>query len=76
MKKRSTVAAFLLALAAFAADSVPAIQGRLTARKDHDISPVWVPKKFMGRDFRLSLPFPATGRPKIRPSARSSMPRN
>ncbi|MBQ9338247.1 MAG: hypothetical protein IJS14_13225 [Lentisphaeria bacterium] len=56
MKKRSTVAAFLLALAAFAADSVPAIQGRLTARKDHDISPVWVPKKFMGRDFRLSLP--------------------
>ena len=35
---------------------VPAFSGRLTARTDFDISPVWVPKKFMDKDFRMILP--------------------
>ena len=34
----------------------PALSGRLTARTDFDISPVWTAKKFMGKDFRMCLP--------------------
>ena len=56
MRKTLTAAAFLLVLTGLAAEGDLSFQGRLTARTDFDISPVWVPKKFMGRDFRLSLP--------------------
>ncbi|MBQ9336626.1 MAG: hypothetical protein IJS14_04945 [Lentisphaeria bacterium] len=35
-------------------DEIPAISGRLTARTDFEVSPVWTPRKFMGRDFMFS----------------------
>ncbi|MBQ9338238.1 MAG: hypothetical protein IJS14_13180 [Lentisphaeria bacterium] len=37
-------------------EALPPFRGRLTARADFDISPVWVAKKFMDKDFRLCLP--------------------
>ena len=56
MKRTAVIALCAASAALAAADPAPRISGRLTARTDFDISPVWVAKTFMGKDFRMCLP--------------------